>query len=275
MMPRRIRGRTTDPGQRTIGMAKLHEVLAVESDLEATSRKMVEEAEITFNKKADHFIEAHRRLVMFKEEDKNQETEEHKAMVTTVPQKLDYVSKSLVKYLDAVLQKDCTNQEARADLVVNGVTIAEHVPATFLLGLDSKLKKIREMYLQIPTLSPGVEWKRDDQSGPGVYVVANPEVKFKTAQTVMSKVLYDATDKHPAQIDKWTEQVPVGRYETVTKSGMMSSADKSALLGRIDDLIRATKRARSRANGQEVAKASIGNKIFDFIHNGGSPLEQT
>ena len=45
--------------------SKLHELLAVESDTESTYKKVIEEAIITFLKKADHFFGMHKVLTMF------------------------------------------------------------------------------------------------------------------------------------------------------------------------------------------------------------------
>ena len=47
---------------------------------------------------------------------------------------------------------------------------------------------------------------------------------------------------------------------------MISPAEKSALLGRIDKLIQATKKARQQANAAEVVNREIGRKIMDYIN---------
>ena len=106
-------------------MSKLHEVLAVLSDLEGAAKKIREEAIVTFTKKGNHFLGAHKTLQMF-DENRQQESdgaEEHKALVTTVPDKLKYVQESQVRYLDALLQMESTNQEAKADLVALGTAL--------------------------------------------------------------------------------------------------------------------------------------------------------
>jgi hypothetical protein len=84
----------------------------------------------------------------------------------------------------------------------------------------------------------------------------------------MHKVLYEATDKHPAQIEKWEEQVAVGKYVTNVQCGMLSPADKSTLLGRCDRLIQAVKKARMKANMVDVVDQSIGKEIFSFVFDG-------
>ena len=246
-------------------MPKLHELLAVEGDLEGAHKEILQEAQKTFKDKPAHFMGAHKTLKMF---DENQPTapDEYQEMVTTVHDKLGYIAGHAVRYLDAVLQKESTNQIARADLVVDGKVIAKDIPATFLLGLETKLKNIRETYRTVPTLPPGLKWERDETKGKHVYSMVHPEEKFKTARTFRHKVLYEATKEHPAQIEKWEETENVGKYVTQRWAGMLTSAEKSELLGRVDKLIRATKKARQQANATEVSKATIGKHIFDFIN---------
>lgn len=246
-------------------MGKLHELLAVEGDLQGTAKKLIAEGIKTFGK-PEHFIGQHRRLEMFDQSLQDQVVaDEFKEMVTTVPAKLDYLSDGLGRYYDALLQKEMTNQLATADLVVDGTTIATAVPATFLLGMESRLKEFRAVIEAAPTLAPGIAWEKDETLGKGVYRAKNDDEKLKTAKTFMHKVLYEATDKHPAQIEKWEEQAPVGKYITKTTSGMFSPADKSAVLGRLDKLIQAVKKARMKANMVDAVDATIGNKLFDFI----------
>jgi hypothetical protein len=246
-------------------MSKLHELLSVEGDLEGEYKKILDETKNTFSKKEDHFFGFVRKLVMF-DENAPETPDEHKEMVTTVHDKLEYSKDAITRYIDAVLQKESTNQIAVADLVIDGMTIAVGLPATFLLGLETKLKHIREMYETIPTIPPGIKWEHDPTKGDHVYSMTYPEVKFKTEKIFKVQVLYEATDKHPAQVEKIPETKDVGRYEKYTWSGMMSPAEKSMVLGRIDKLIRAVKKARQRANSAEVMDRSIGEDLFRYIN---------
>jgi hypothetical protein len=249
--------------------AKLHELLAVEQDLAGTFKNILEETKTTFTKKAAHFMAAHRTLRYYDEEKERTEKapEEFQAMQTTVQAKLDYQQNHIVRYLDAVLQKEKTNQKAVADIVVDGMTIASNVPATFLLGLESKLKQVREVYAKIPTLQPQIEWIEDPDKGEGVFKMQHPEETYKTEKVIVPQILYDATKEHPAQVDKISETKNVGKYTKQVWSGMMTSAQKSAILGKIDKLTRAVKKARQRANSVEIDKAQIGKNLFDFINS--------
>jgi hypothetical protein len=246
---------------------KLHELLAVEGDLEGTFKRIVEEAINTLAKKPDHFIAMQKKLEMFDDEKKQENLEERKEMVTTVLAKMDYVAEHSIRYFDAVYQKEKTNQKAVADLVVDGNILATNIPATFLLGMETKLKRVRELYESAPTLQPGIKWDEDSNLGIGVYSAVFPDIKLKTAKTFQHKILVAPTDKHPAQIEKWEEQIPVGKYTTTTQCSMLTPLKKSIFLGKIDKLIQACKQARQRANTQEVEVVSIGKQLFDYINS--------
>lgn len=251
-------------------VAKLHELLAVESDLDATAKKVMEEAKVTFTKKVDHFIGAHKGLKMFDEQRAQEElaATEHKALVTTVPRKLDYIRKPITRFWDAVLQKDATNQVAYADLVVDGEVLGEGLPATWLLGMEQKLRSLRAVYEAAPTHAPGVEWIPDPDRGEDVFKAAHPETKDKAEKKLRADVIVPATEHHPAQVRDYTENVKVGVFSVDRWCGTITPARKSEYLERIDKLIRAVKKARVRANNVEVKKVRVASKLFDYIHKG-------
>jgi hypothetical protein len=252
-------------------MAQLHELLAVDRDLAGASKLVVDEAINTFTKKTDHFLGNIKNLELFDEGRKQEESgfTEEKTITTTVFKKLDYVADHLIRYLDVLFQKESTNQQAKADIILeDGTVLVNEVPATMLLSLENYLEKWRAMYHSIPTLQPGIEWIVDESQGEGIFKSSKPEIRNKTEKVVRHKVLYNATDKHPAQIEKWTEDAPIGKFINIRWSGMISPADKSKIIGRIDSLIYAIKQARMRANTQEVIKVQLGKKILDFINYG-------
>jgi len=250
-------------------MAKLHELLAVVGDLKGKKDKITQETAVTFNKKPHLFLGEVKTLTMFDESRKQEEGTERKPLATTVKAKLEYIVDTFNLYWDAKLQKELGNQSAKADIITNeGVVIAKEVPATFLLEMENELKELRRLYDTIPTLEVGrVEWEKSEQLGKDVYKSKYPIVSNKTEKTVRHKVLVEATDKFPAQIDKWNENVPVGQYNLELLSGMLSPYEKSTILKRVDEVLIAVKKARQRANCVDLTKRTIGNKIFDYILN--------
>lgn len=247
-------------------MAKLHELLSVEGDLEGIYKKILDETAQTFTKKVDRFFGAVRTMEWF-EEGNPPVPAEHQALTTTVKDKLDYQKNAVIRYFDALLQKERTNQDARADIIIDGVPIASDLPATFLLGLESRLKRVREIYDKIPTLPPNIKWEKDETKGDDIYSRVHPEEQLKTEKIFKVQVLYDATKEHPAQVEKIPETKNVGVYKKEVWTGLLSPADKLALLGKIDRLIQAVKKARQRANTTEVVKLTIGKELFGYINS--------
>lgn len=246
-------------------MSKLHELLAVETDLQNVFKVVVNEAQKTFKGKQNMFIGYERHLETFNEDDNTSTPDEKQHIETTIAEKLDYIAEKGSRYINAVFQKEATNQIAKADIIIDNETIAAGIPATFLLGLEAKLKNMRDMYIAIPTLQPGIEWIWNIDLN--AYKMADPEIKMRTSKTFKHKVLYEATDKHPAQIEKWEENINTGKYVRNVWSGMISTSDKAIMLGRFDQLLRAIKKARMRANDIKVVDHNdIGEKIFNFIH---------
>lgn len=251
-------------------MAKLHEVLAVEGDKEGIAKKMLGETEHVFKEKHALFQGMTRSLKMLEETEANKALEEASfeelQMTTTVKERLAYTEKALIPWLDVVFQKEVTNQtDAKADIEIDGVVIASEVPATFLLGLETKLKQVRKAYEAIPTLPPGIRWERDEAAGEDIWRSVEPEVRNKTQKVPQFRVMYEATPEHPAQIEKWAEDVTVGKIETHRTTSAMPAAKKSELLERTDKMIQAVKQARMRANSVTASKRVIAEDIFKYI----------
>lgn len=250
-------------------MTKLHEILAVESSLEKAANNLTQESVRTFGKE-NLFSGEVKSLEMFRDDDRHLDSTEYRKLETTVLENLEYLIKPVGDHLDVVLQKDLANQDARADLTLDdGTVLVEQVPATFLLGLETKLNKLREMYLQIPTLEPGIDWVKDELEREGVYKARNDIVAYRTKKDIEFKVAYEATKEHPAQVQPIDVTVNVGKIITKKWSGKLSPLEKANMITRIDTLLKATKRARMRANEQKVnTDAKIGAKLLNYINRG-------
>lgn len=249
-------------------MAKLHEVLAVEAGLNVTAKNTNQETVGTFRKRDEHFMGSTRMLEHFAEQDHKLNVTEHKPITTTVIDKLLYNQQPNIRAWDAYLQKEATNQIAKADITIDGTTLVQDVPSTALLGLESRLNELREVYREIPTLAPGHVWQedRDARANGGIYNAKDPDTNFRTKRLITPVVMAPATEHHPAQVQAVPEDVPIAKITTYHTSGMITSAQKSDLLGRIDKLLRAVKRARQRANNADVERRHIGKTLFDYIH---------
>jgi len=245
-------------------MAKLHELLAVMADTTNAAQAVTTETSTVFAKKPDHFRGQSKTVNFFESSREGENTVENKQMVTTVADKLDHAFKSIGRHYDALLQLEEANGRARADLIVDGTTILKDVPATFLLGMESRLKAVREMILNIPTLEMSIKWTPDANLGEGTYR-SEATVSMKTEKSLKSRILVEPTKEHPAQVEKWNEDVSVARIETTHTSSMITPHEKSAMILRCDKMISAVKKARQRANTVDVKDLSIAKEIFGYI----------
>lgn len=253
-------------------MGKLHELLAVEASAESAATTLVDQTKATFKNKEALFKGKNRSLVMFGKDDANRiemeaiEAKNYQNLLVsaTIPDSLNYMAVVLADYYDVVAQKELTNQVAKASVVIDGVTIMEDVPATFLLGLETKLKKIREVLAEVPTMAPGIAWKLAEEIGPHIY--KTDVVKdIKTEKSVDHKMLPQPNANIPVQYVPIDVNKNVGEYTEVNFSGLINSADKAKLIERLDTLLKEIKMARQRANNVEAAKAQVGDKMMGYL----------
>lgn len=247
-------------------MPKLHELLAAEASVAGAYNSISEETLKVFGK-PDHFMKQTTATSYFAEAEKNLDTFETKDSVTTVTERLNWqLGDAFKSYFDILAQKDATNQMAKADVELDGKVFLTGVPATYLLTLETKIGDLRKKFEAIPTLQPGPLWVED--AGEGKWRTAEAQVSFKTKKTIRPIILVAPTDKHPAQVEKISEDVPVAKIERTTWSGMWTSTEKSDLLARLDALLIALKQARQRANTQEVVKLQVGKRLSDYLLTG-------
>jgi hypothetical protein len=253
-------------------VVKLFELLAVEAGMKKTFNTLITEAVGTF-KGAGHFLGFSKRTLHFAADEQNKDKVDTKVVDETVGAKLDFVGGTVTKVFDLEYQLSRADQHAKSDLVLDGVTIAKDVPVLWFLGMEARLQQLRTMYEAIPTHAPGIRWVADtEQDSKGrVYRAAVDTEGFVTRKEMRVKVLTPATDKHPAQVDKWMEDLAIAKVVTTAWTGTISPAEKSDILGRVDALLQACKAARQRGNTVEAPKDKIGADLVAFLHAGTMP----
>lgn len=244
-------------------MAKLHEVLAVESSLETQANTVRADLINTFEKKQHHFS---KKIIAFQpfEEGKPEVTEQQLDLQTTVHKEITWIKPHLVKALDASYQVAEANTIARADIVLeDGTILLKDIPATALLELEKRITELMNLVKAIPTLDPAKGFTFDPTQG--IYQ-AREVTKTRTKKDKKIYVLYEATDKHPAQTQLHDVDVPVGTIREQEWSGLITPVEKSEIINRVEVLQRAVRRARSRANETVVpTDKKIGDVLLDFI----------
>ncbi len=242
----------------------LHQLLAVKKEVATRANEITGETKKVFDKK-HLFYGSLKTYAPFNESESTQEPDEIEHLSYTVGEKLDWFTQELGKLMDIEYQIDVTNQIATAEIDVPDLSLPT-LPAPFLLDLIGLLERVRAIYGHAPTLDPKHEWGLVPELGDGVYRAVEDDVTYRTNKTLQHKILYEATKEHPAQIEKWSEDVRVGKFVKRHWSGAITAQQKSVLLGRLDTLIRATKKALSAANEGQHAKDKVAATIFDWLH---------
>lgn len=249
-------------------MTKLHELLAVETNLENQANKCRTDLMVTFEKKRHLFEE--KRVVFVPNSEGAQAVVEHQSDIqSTVRKELEWIQQHLAKAFDASYQVAEANTEARADVVLDddaATVLLKDMPATSLLELEKRAAEVQALIGTIPTLDPAKGFSIDTQRG--VYK-AREVTKQRTKKQPKVIVKYEATKEHPAQTELMHEDVPVGSIQEQEWSGLLTPADKADLLNRAEMVARAVRRARSRANEAEVDTAKkIGNRLLKYVFTG-------
>lgn len=246
-----------------LNIMKLHELLAVANPLKAQAAKVVADLSNTFEKKR-HLFEA--KIVRF---DSSVEgipsgVEAQSDIQSTVDKELKWVSGHIIKALDAELQISVANTQAKADVVLDdGSVLLTGVPATALLELEKSMAGIHALVSAIPTLDPAKGFTVDEANG---YYKARPITKGRTKKDKVVIVKYAATPEHPAQTELVDKDVPIGVISEQEWSGLITPMQKAELIANVEQISRAIRQARSRANEQEVDKSQkIGSVIFNKI----------
>ena len=78
-------------------------------------------------------------------------------------------------------------------------------------------------------------------------------------------MLSEATEKHPAQVQVYHEDIVVGTWTTVRFSGALPATEIRAMLERVTKLREAVKMAREEANGLEVTDRRVGDAVFGYL----------
>lgn len=241
---------------------KLNQIIAVSKGVKASSQRDLTEAYHRIQKTA--LLAGLTRTYRPKDDEGEQLPAESTKVQFTVEDILDEVKTSLTRLFDVVATQDEANCRAKADVVVDGTALLEQIPVTYLLFLEKQLTDLRTLVSKLPTLDPAKEWVSNVASERGTWATPATET-VRTAKIPRNHVLAEATDKHPAQVQMYTEDVTVGYWTKVEFSGAVPAARVRVLLERVDTLAAAVKYAREEANATAVEDQHIGAAVFGYL----------
>lgn len=188
---------------------------------------------------------------------------EKKLVQATVKEQIQAFANLTIDLYDTIATLDKTNQSAVGDIIVNGTTIASNVPVSTLLFLEKQITDFKTFFENLPVLDSAEKWSVDPNTGLYESEVRNTN---KTKKITDWKVIDGTmTDKHPAQIKEYSQDINEGVWSQVLYSGAVYQTTKNALVRKAEQLLEAVVVAREGANSIEIIEFNIGKDLTSFL----------
>jgi hypothetical protein len=241
-------------------MARLNQIIAVEKGVKSRSFAELTEAHHALQKSA--LLSGIARTYQPKDEEGEQLPPESTRVQVKADEVIRQTVAILTRLFDVTATKDWTNCDARADVVVDGEPLLREVPVAHLLFLEKQLVDLHTFVKKLPVLDAAESWNYDASAD---CYATDPVQTVRTKKIPRNHVKAEATEKHPAQVEVYYEDVTVGYWRTVKFSGALPAKRVNELLERVEKLQQAVKFAREEANGVEVTDRTAGEKVLGYI----------
>jgi hypothetical protein len=240
--------------------AKLNQIIAIEKGTKSRSLQELTEAHHALQKPA--LLSGISRTYRPKDEEGEQLPSESTKVQIKAEDIIRDTVESLTRLFEVVATKDWANCKAKADVVVDGKKLLSDVPATYLLFLEKQLVDVHTFIKKLPVLDASETWTFDPSAD---CWATEPVQTVKTKKIPRNHVKAEATDKHPAQVEVYYEDITVGYWRTVKFSGALPARRVNELLARLEKLQEAVKFAREEANNMDVEDIKTGAAIFNYL----------
>lgn len=241
-------------------MTKLNQIIAVEKGIKAQTNRAI--TDVYHKLQKTQLFGGLSRTYRPKDDDGEELPGESVKVQLKAEEVLADGAKAFIKLFDVVLTKDEANREAAGEIVVDGLTIASDVPVSTLLFLEKQLGDVQTMIGKIPVLDPAETWHYDATAD---CWRAEDVQTTRTKKIPRNHVKSPATERHPAQVEVYNEDVVVGLWTKTTFSGAMPASRVRELSERVTKLQTAVKYAREQANSIEIIQQRMGDGIFTYI----------
>jgi hypothetical protein len=241
-------------------MARLNQIIAVEKGIKTRSHTELTEAHHALQKPA--LLAGIARTYRPRDEEGEQLPPEATRVQLRSEEVIRKTTEILAELFDVTATKDYTNCKARADVVVDGKVLLTGVPVTYLLFLEKQLVDLHTFVKKLPVLDASESWVFDPSAD---CWATEPVQTAKTKKIPRNHVKAEATEKHPAQVEVYHEDVVVGFWKTVKFSGALPAKRVNELLGRVELLQQAVKFAREEANNQTADDVKLGKTVLNYL----------
>jgi hypothetical protein len=243
---------------------KLNQVVAVVTGQKPETEKALTEAYHALQK-PELFTGLSRTYTPRSDDDRDAKPPESKRPQRNIREMFASLVPVLTKTWNSVATQDWGNCEARASVTVDGQTILSQVPVPHLLFLEHKLSEMKAFVEKMPVRDGAEEWNFSPDAN---CFTTNPIRRESTRKVTKPIVLYQATDKHPAQTQLIQEDEVVGHWNEKRFSTAVSAQEKEEMLRRVAALTDAVKVAREEANSIVVERKEVAAPILDFLFKG-------
>lgn len=240
-------------------MPKLNQIIAVVNGKKNHAENEVKR--ITSMMLRGDLLQGLSRTYKPKDEDGDRFPNELKHPQYSVKQGLKELAVSLKDLFNATATMDATNGIARANVIVDGVVLLYDVPATHLLFLEKRLDELNKLVQQIPLLDPSHHWTYDESVG---CYRTDEQQTVKTKKVMKNHEKAPATDKHPAQVEIYTEDVVIGYWTKTDFATAIPLVERNTMLDKIRKLREAVKFAKEEANDTDVINYKT-DAVLEYI----------
>jgi hypothetical protein len=239
---------------------KLNQIIAVEKGVKSGALRDLTDAHHALQKPA--LLAGISRTYQPKDEDGEVLPPEATRVQVKTEDVLRRTASVLTRLFDVTATKDWANCVAKADVVVDGRTLLSDVPVAYLLFLEKQLVDLHTFVKKLPLLDAAESWSFEESAD---YWRTEQVRTIRTKKVPRNHVKAEATEKHPAQVEVYYEDVPVGYWTTVKFSGALPARRVNELVDRVEKLQQAVKFAREEANALEVTDQRVGDAVFGYL----------
>jgi hypothetical protein len=239
---------------------KLSQIVAIEKGVKTKSYAELTQAHHDVQKQP--LLTGLSRTYQPKDEDGEQLPPESTRVQVKAEDVLRQIAVGLTRLFDVTATKDWANCVARADVVVEGTTLLRDVPVSYLLFLEKQLADLNTFVKKLPVLDGAEAWSHDASTD---WFRTEPVRTLRTKKVPRNHVKAEATEKHPAQVEVYYEDIAIGYWTQTKFSGALPAQRVNELVERVEKLSQAVKFAREEANTFEVTDQRVGAAVFGYL----------
>ena len=240
--------------------SRLNQIIAIEKGVKSRTHAELTKAHHALQK--PDLLKGIARKYTPKDDDSDRLPDESTKVQVLSEDMLSQTGEIMTNLFNVTAAKDYANCTAKGDVRVDGKLLLTGVPVSYLLFLEKQMIDLHTFVSKLPVLDASENWIQDDAQN----CFATPPVStIKTQKVLKNHIKAEATDKHPAQVETYSQDVLVGTWSTIKYSGALPQKRVTDLLRRVEKLQSSIKFSRESANNTEAPDQDTGSPIFGYL----------